>query len=147
MANQVVQVPPDSTGKNVATYEKTEGGKTVQVQKVLLAGHGPDDDVLPITSAPTGSEYAPPVRNIPSGTQPVSIATLPLPAGAALEAGGNLESVAEALNEPARKMTDLLVQILAELRALRLGFARECADMRGDDLDPDEYRGGEEHVV
>jgi hypothetical protein len=72
VANSYVVVPPDSTGKKVATFEKTEATQVVQVQKVMLAGQTPDDDVLPITSAPAGTERAIPVRNIPSGTQPVS---------------------------------------------------------------------------
>jgi hypothetical protein len=72
MANSYVIVPPDSTGKKVAAFEKTESAQVVQVQKVMLAGQTPDDDVLPITSAPAGTERAIPVRNIPSGTQAVS---------------------------------------------------------------------------
>jgi hypothetical protein len=42
--------------------------------------------VEPLNANPAGTEYALPVRNIPSGTQPVSAAALPLPAGAAADA-------------------------------------------------------------
>lgn len=73
-----VQVPPQSTGQKIATYEKTEGGNTVEVQKVTIAGHSPDDEISPV-----GGRL--PVDG--SGvTQPVSAASLPLPSGAATSA-------------------------------------------------------------
>ena len=58
----LIQAPPDSTGKTVATFEKTEATQVVQVQKVLLAGRTPDDDALPTNAAPGASVYGLPVR-------------------------------------------------------------------------------------
>jgi hypothetical protein len=52
--------------------------------------------VEPLNANPAGTEYALPVRNIPSGTQPVSAAALPLPAGAAADAtltGGTAKAI------------------------------------------------------
>jgi hypothetical protein len=120
MADQFIGVPPDDTGKKVATFEKTESGVPVQVQKVSQAGRQPDDDVQPMTTAPIGTEWAAPVRNIPSGTQAVSAAALPLPAGAGSETGQE-------------RQTELLEAILRELKALRLGFARDVRDMPDDE--------------
>jgi len=68
--DSIIQVPPDDAGRKVATYQKTEGGNAVELQKVILAGHTPDDDISPL-----------------SGTLPVSATSLPLPTGAAQEAG------------------------------------------------------------
>lgn len=62
MADQFIQVPTDGAGKKVATFEKTEATQVVQIQKVLLAGQTPDDDVLPANAAPGASVYAMPVR-------------------------------------------------------------------------------------
>lgn len=129
-----IQVPPDSTGKIVDT--STVGGKERQIVQQggsLAAGQV----VEPITTAPVGTEYAAPVRNIPSGTQAVSAVALPLPAGAALEAG-NLAAIAAALNEPITRQNEILLAILRELKTLRLGFSRDLPDMpgeAGDELD------------
>jgi len=62
MANSLIQVPPDNTGKKVATFQKTEATQVVEVQKVLLAGQTPDDDIVPKNAAPGASDYALPVR-------------------------------------------------------------------------------------
>jgi hypothetical protein len=45
-------------------------------------------------ATPGSSDYALTVRNIPSGTQPVSLASAPLPSNAAQETGGNLATLA-----------------------------------------------------
>lgn len=61
------------------------------------------------------------VNNFPV-TQPVSVASLPLPAGAALESGGNLAAIATLLGS-LQRVLDLTVQVLAELEAARLQAA------------------------
>lgn len=56
------------------------GGGAAPVSDGTLAGEA---DV--INSAPAGTEYGVITRNIPSGTQPISAAALPLPSGASTE--------------------------------------------------------------
>jgi hypothetical protein len=126
-----IQVPPDSTGKIIDT--STVSGKERQIVQIggsQAAGQA----VEPINTAPAGSEYASPVRNIPSGTQPVSAAALPLPAGAATDAtvAAITAAVAAALNEPISRQNEILLGILRELKTLRLGFSRDVRDMPGD---------------
>lgn len=76
MADGLVQVPPDSTGKKVDTTELTVGANTVERQRVHLAGSAAAALVDPLNSAPAGTEYALPVRNIPSGTQDENLAKI-----------------------------------------------------------------------
>ena len=78
MANDFVQVPPDSTGKKLQTFLNTIGANNVEAEAQVLVDS-------------TGAEKATagnPVRIDPTGTttQPVSAASLPLPAGASTEA-------------------------------------------------------------
>jgi hypothetical protein len=72
VAEGFIEVAADSTGKKVRTEELTVGANTVEQQVISLA-----------TS--TGTLLDDPSRS--SVTQPISAASLPLPAGAAIEAG------------------------------------------------------------
>ncbi len=110
MADQTIGVPPDDTGKKVATYEKTEGGQTVQVQKVAIAGRQADDDVQPLSSAPAGTEFALPVRNIPSGTQATSAAALEGGIGASADLAVTGDS-AGSLNAKLRGVNDQIARL------------------------------------
>lgn len=47
MADQYVQVTPDSTGKKIQTYENTVSGQTVETQAVVLA----DVNAAPISTS------------------------------------------------------------------------------------------------
>ncbi len=73
MADGLIQTPPDSTGKKVDTSELTVGVNTVERQRMVIA-----DDLNAaalgkvVNVNPAGTEYGSVVRNIPSGTQPVS---------------------------------------------------------------------------
>lgn len=93
MGDSYVQANPDSTGKKIDTTELDVGLNTVERQRIVLAGAAAAALVEPISTDPAGAEFALPVRNIPSGTQAVSAAALPLPANAAQEDGGNLAAL------------------------------------------------------
>ena len=79
MADGIVGLQPDSTGKKVDTTEITVGTNLVERQRVHLAGTAAAALVEPINVAPAGTEYAVPTRNIPSGTQAVNIASGAIP--------------------------------------------------------------------
>jgi ethanolamine utilization microcompartment shell protein EutS len=53
MAN--IQLPPDSTGKYVDTAPITDGGLTVQRQKIVIAGYSGSAEVAVISNAAVGS--------------------------------------------------------------------------------------------
>jgi len=65
MSNSYVQVPPDSTGKKMQTFENTVGGNTVESEAVTLVKSSDNSEIG------TASQ---PVRVDPTGTttQPVS---------------------------------------------------------------------------
>lgn len=81
MANNFVQVPPDSTGKKVDTAEVVIAGQTVERQRIVVADpSGTNPDVRPTATGAVpvdGSAVTQPVSgtvavsNLP-GTQPVS---------------------------------------------------------------------------
>jgi hypothetical protein len=64
----------------------TVGANAVLRERVEVAGSGASEIARVLNTTPGGSEYALVTRNIPSGTQPVSAASLPLPTGAATQA-------------------------------------------------------------
>jgi hypothetical protein len=68
MANQFIQVAPDSTGKKMQTFENTVGGNVVEAEAVTL--------VRSVDNTEVGVS-AQPLRVDPTGTtvQPVSLAT------------------------------------------------------------------------
>jgi hypothetical protein len=73
MADDHVQVDPDNvSGKRVDTESFTRSAETVYRQRVCLGGSADAEQVDILNSNPAGSEYGVAVRNIPSGTQPVS---------------------------------------------------------------------------
>ncbi len=86
MADDVVQLDPDGTGKKVDNESLTVGANTVYRQRTQIAGVAAAEIARVQATAPAGTEQGLVVRPIPSGTQPVSAAALPLPAGAATEA-------------------------------------------------------------
>jgi hypothetical protein len=140
----IVVLPPDSTGKKVDTVELTVGTNLVERQVVVLGDPTtPTGFAAVLASAPTGAEAGLVVRqvgsstvsvaNFPTGfsvtgstvavsnfpaTQPVSVAALPLPAGAALDAtltggavrvGGTVAVSAAGLPLPAGAAADSTV--------------------------------------
>jgi len=85
MAKDFVQVAPDGAGARIDTRSFDRAGTEIE-QQIIGVGDGTDSDPAKIaTAAPGGADPGLVVRNIPSGTQPVSAAALPLPAGAATE--------------------------------------------------------------
>src|SRR6267142_6874078 len=58
----------------------------IEIGAVEIKDSTTDDRTKVIDVAPVGNEFAVVVRNIPSGTQPISAVSLPLPAGASTEA-------------------------------------------------------------
>jgi hypothetical protein len=74
MADGYVKVQPDSTGKIIDTTELTVGAQTVERQRINIAGLSAAALLDLLNTAPAGTEYAVPVRNIPSGTQTVTLA-------------------------------------------------------------------------
>jgi hypothetical protein len=87
MSDQYVQVSPDSSGKKIDVSELTVSNNTVERQRVVIGGNASNVALVEVTNAdPGSSDYALPVRNIPSGTQGVSAASLPLPSGASTAA-------------------------------------------------------------
>jgi hypothetical protein len=82
--NNYIQASPDSTGKRLQTFNNTIGGSDVHSQAITLVNSS-GAELAFLSSAPVGSELAIVVRNLPSGTQAVSIGSLPLPSGAATE--------------------------------------------------------------
>ncbi len=91
MADSYIQVQPDSTGKKLDTELLTVGANAVHRERMQVAGASALEIASVVATAPT-TEYGLVVRNIPSGTQPVSAVSLPLPSGAstsALQTTGN----------------------------------------------------------
>jgi hypothetical protein len=71
MADTLIQIPVDSTGKKLRAFSAVIGTDTVYQQAIVVVdSSGNIVDVL--NSAPGGTERAIVVRNIPSGTQAVS---------------------------------------------------------------------------
>lgn len=85
MADQYVQVAPDSTGKKIDNSELVVGANTVERQRIVVSGAAATELADVKNAAPT-TEFGLVTRNIPSGTQAVSAASLPLPTGAATSA-------------------------------------------------------------
>lgn len=70
MADGVVQVAPDSTGKKVDASELVVGSNTVERQRVVIGDDAAAGGLAAVkATAPTGTEQALVVRPIPSGTQ------------------------------------------------------------------------------
>jgi hypothetical protein len=73
MADGIIQVPPDSTGKLVDTSEITVAGQSVERQRIVIASNtGSATFATILSSGPVGTEGGLVVRNIPSGTQEVN---------------------------------------------------------------------------
>ncbi len=73
MSDSFVQLPPDSSGKSVDASSLNVGASTVQRQRIIIADNtGTSSYATCMGSNPVGTEGALVVRNIPSGTQPVS---------------------------------------------------------------------------
>lgn len=64
MADGLVQVAPDSTGKKVDTTEIVVGANTVERQRVVISGSTATGLVDTLASAPAGTEIALPVREV-----------------------------------------------------------------------------------
>lgn len=75
-----VQLQPDSSGKSVDTSELTVSGRTVERQRVVLSDDAGAANVAAVTAANALKVDGSAV------TQPVSVATVPLPTGAATAA-------------------------------------------------------------
>jgi hypothetical protein len=88
VANATAEVDAESVGTGPQ-------GKALRRERLELAGAALAEIARVMNSAPAGSEYALVVRIIPGGTQPISVTSLPLPAGAALEAGNLATLVAK----------------------------------------------------
>jgi hypothetical protein len=71
VADGIIQVDPDSTGKKVDTEQLTVGANTVERQRGQVAGALAAEIAAVLNANPT-TEYGLVVRNIPSGTQAVS---------------------------------------------------------------------------
>lgn len=84
MADAYVQVAPNSTGSKVDTTQLTVGANTVDRQRFVVSG-GIAAELADVKNAAPTTEYGLVVRNIPSGTQAVSAASLPLPTDAATQ--------------------------------------------------------------
>ena len=73
MAESYVQLPTDATGKKLRTVDAVIGANTVHHQGILICDSS-GNVVDALTSNPAGTERGLVTRNIPSGTQPVSVA-------------------------------------------------------------------------
>lgn len=71
MSDQILQVPPNSTGLKMDVTELTVGSNTVERERVNIAGSAALA-LAEVTNAAPTTEYGLVTRNIPSGTQPVS---------------------------------------------------------------------------
>jgi hypothetical protein len=74
---------PTVTDAKLDTETLSVGANSVHRERVQIAGSGDVEIAKLANSNPAGTEYGLITRNIPSGTQPVSAASLPLPTGAA----------------------------------------------------------------
>lgn len=73
MADQYIQVPPDSTGKKVDATSLDVGVDSVLRQRIIIADNAVAGGFAAIlSSGPAGTEGGLVVRNIPSGTQSIS---------------------------------------------------------------------------
>ena len=72
MADGVVGLQPDSTGKKVDTSELIVGTNTVERQRINIAdASNPLGLTAVVNAAPVGTEFALVTRNVPSGVQAV----------------------------------------------------------------------------
>ena len=71
MADGIVQVAPDSTGKKVDATELTVNSQTVERQRVNLADPSAAAGLASVLNTAPASEYGLVTRNIPSGTQTI----------------------------------------------------------------------------
>lgn len=118
MADGTIAVDePSTVDKLLDTTSLTVGGNTVERERIILAG-ATDVALASVLNAAPTTEYGLVTRNIPSGTQPISAATLPLPAGAATAAKQ------PALGTAGSSSTDVLsVQGIASGTALPISAA------------------------
>lgn len=85
MADGVVGLAVDGTGKKVDTSELTVGANTVERQRINIADATNAAGLTVVANAaPAGTEYALVTRNIPSGVQPVLNAVGPTAWGQSL---------------------------------------------------------------
>lgn len=118
MTDPFYRLPSDTTntGKRVDNDQVNDGTNDLLRQNIVTAD---PTDVLGkqkvLNTNPAGTEYGAVVRNIPSGTQPVSAASLPLPSGAATAAKQ------PALGSAGTASSDVLtVQGIASMTALKV---------------------------
>lgn len=71
MADSLIQLPSDGSGKKLGTKTWTQGADTVHGQDIVLVDSS-GNVISVLNSAPAGTEYALVTRPIPSGTQTVS---------------------------------------------------------------------------
>lgn len=71
MANDIVQVEPDGSGKSLQAFSNTVNSALVYAQASALVDQT-GTPLIALGSTPTGTEFALVVRNIPSGTQVVT---------------------------------------------------------------------------
>jgi hypothetical protein len=71
-----LQLPPDSTGKRTGMAKVNIGGTDVYLPASVLTDAG-GNIIDSATAAPAGTERGLITRNVPSGTQPVSLAAIP----------------------------------------------------------------------
>lgn len=93
-----IQEPADAdVTSNLATVAPTVNPNDDHWEAIILSDPDVDgSEVIPVAAAPSSGAYGLPTRNIPGGTQAVSVASLPLPTGAATQA--TLASVLTQLN-------------------------------------------------
>lgn len=91
MADQYVQLQPDSTGKKVDTTELTVGANTVERQRIHIAGTVDVALVEPVNAVPANSAYAVPMRSTKNALTPSAPAAVSVgvASGAALAANAN----------------------------------------------------------
>jgi hypothetical protein len=113
MADDNVRVATDGSGKRIDNESFTRAADTIYRQRVALGGSEDVEQVKVINSDPGASEYGVVVRNLPSGTQPVSAASLPLPAGAATSAAQTTGNTSLATLAGAVAGTEFQVDVIA----------------------------------
>src|SRR5437773_5632379 len=74
MTDQIIKLADDSsnTGKKLDTEELVVGANTVQRERIQITGSAAAAISSVLNANPAGTEYGLIVRNIPSGTQPIS---------------------------------------------------------------------------
>ncbi len=87
MADSYTTLNPGTSGDNMDEESVTFGSSptTRKRPRVEIAGNGATEIARVQATAPDGTEQALVVRPIPSGTQDVAVASLPLPSGAATQ--------------------------------------------------------------